>query len=304
MRVVVVLIFLYALNLGMVYAVEPEAERLFLQGKWQKAIQAYSSLKEPTEEDLNRLGEAYFYNGDYDSARATWQRAGGERARANLLMLDAIGSKRRLRALEEALEKEELSAPFWRALAIAYMKTADDERALYYFYEAINREPNDYMSYFFIGTIYENHFVFEDAAKAYKKAVEINPQFAQALNNLGYCYKEMRFWSYAIEYYKKALDIWPENPNYHYNIGNAYTHKGLYDEAFESYKRAVGLDPNFAKAHYNLGKAYLRRGMLEDALSELKLYIKLWSPAINPLDAPHPSAVKEEVKEIEGALRR
>lgn len=304
MRAVGVLVFLYALTLVRAYAVEVEAERFFLQGKWQRAIQAYSSLKEPSEEDLIRLGEAYFYSGDYDSARATWQRAGGERARANLLMLDAIGSKRKLRALEKTLEKEELSASFWRALAIAYMKSVDDEKALYYFYEAINRKPDDYMLYFFIGTIYENHFAFEDAAKSYKKAIEINPEFAQAFNNLGYCYKEIRFWSYAIEYYKKAIDIWPENPNYHYNIGNAYTHKQMYEEAFESYKRAVALDPNFAKAHYNLGKAYLRRGMLEDALSELKLYIKLWSPAINPLDAPHPKAVKEEVEEIEEALKR
>lgn len=289
---------------GDLFAQEPalEADNFFLEGKWQRAASLYSELKEPKEEQILRLGEAYFYLGDYGSAKTAWERANSASAKIYLSMLKAIDSEKELTRLQNAAEGSS-DALFWRATGLALLRRGDDERSLYYFWGAVEKDPSDYMSYFFIGTIYENHYLFEDSAKAYKKVIAINPRFAQALNNLGYSYKEMRFWSYAYEYYSKALEIWPDNPSYHYNIGNVYMHKGMPDKAFESYKRAVELDPLFAKAHYNLGKAYLRRGMLNDAVRELKLYIKLWNPSINPLDAPLPGAVKEELREIEEVLR-
>ena len=53
------------------------------------------------------------------------------------------------------------------------------------------------------------------------------------------------------------------NPNYaeaHNNLGNALRDQGKLDEAIARYRRAVELKPDYAEAHGNLGKALMERG--------------------------------------------
>ena len=50
-----------------------------------------------------------------------------------------------------------------------------------------------------------------DVALHLKKAIEINPQYSEAFNNIGNSYKQKLELSLAIKNYKKAIDI---NPTY------------------------------------------------------------------------------------------
>ncbi|MDP2167622.1 MAG: tetratricopeptide repeat protein [Thermodesulfovibrionales bacterium] len=281
-------------------------EFYLLQGKWQLAIEGYKDIAEPTVHDLLMLADAYFYSGNYDLARLTWKTAlkkeDNADSKISLAMLDAIKKKRHIKKLEAMLRDLSDNARLWRATGIAHMKNGLDDRAIYYFQVAAEKNPGDYMSYFYIGNIYENHFLFGEAAEAYKKSIGINPNYAQALNNLGYSHKERHFWTYAIEMYRRAVEIMPENASFLYNLGNAYNHKEMRQEAFECYQKAVQLEPEFAKAHYNLGKAYIRKGIYRQGLEELKLYVKFWNSSISPADAPPPEEVENEIHDLEELL--
>jgi|Deesub1362A_J573_1020465.scaffolds.fasta_scaffold00073_48 tetratricopeptide (TPR) repeat protein len=287
-----------------------DAELYFLQGKWGKAIKEYKAVVEetPTVETLIRLADAYFYSGDLKAAEETYDKAlllkENPDSIISLAMIRAIKDKYEIKKLINMADTYGDNSRLWRATGIAHMKHGDDEKALYYLYKAVEKDPEDYMSYFFLGMIYEAHFLFDDAIVEYKKSVQINPNYAQALNNLGYCYKEKHYYSYAIEMYKKAIAVDPENAGFYYNIGNAYTHKQLVKEAYESYKRALELEPTFAKAHYNMGRTYIKMDKLEEALEELKLYLKYWTPSVSPLDAPPPKAVKLQIEELEEIIRQ
>ncbi|MBI4823033.1 MAG: tetratricopeptide repeat protein [Nitrospirae bacterium] len=281
-------------------------EIYFLQGKWQKAIRAYEALDSIEVEELLRLSDAYIYLENYKSAKETLESTlkvkDNPDFRVSLAMLKAIEKKKYLKELDKLFKLYSDNPRLWRSAGIAYMKHGFDEKALSYFNVAVEKDPTDYMSYFFIGNLFEIHYAFDDAIEAYKKSLKINPDFAQALNNLGYNYKERHYYTYAIQTYKRAIEVDPDNAGYYYNIGNAYSHKDMTEEAYASYRKALELEPTFAKAHYNMGRTYLRMNMLKEALDEFKLYVKYWDPSIPSQDAPHPESFKEEIKLLEEAL--
>ncbi|MBA7497165.1 Photosystem I assembly protein Ycf3 [subsurface metagenome] len=79
----------------------------------------------------------------------------------------------------------------------------------------------------------------------------------------------------AIAEYKRAIEI---NPNYaeaHGNLGVAYAAKGMYDEAIAEYKRAIGINPNYAEAHNNLAVAYYYKEDYSLAIKHCDITIEL-----------------------------
>lgn len=284
------------------------AEKYFLEGRWGKAIEEYgeANRESPSVKALNRLGEAYFYAGDLRASERSFRRAlemeDNAESRIFLAMVEAVNDKDRIGDLAGLSEEYGESAFLLRAVGVALLKHGDRDGAMGNFLSAAVKDPEDYMTHFYIGLVLERRHLYDGAIKAYKRSVELNPAFAQAINNLGYCYKERRYYTYAIEKYEEAIAIEPDNAGYHYNLGNALTHKGRVREALDAYRRAVELDPAFAKAHYNLGRSYIGLDMLEEGVKELRLYLKHWDKSLTGTDAPSPGAVKSEIELLEGII--
>ena len=64
----------------------------------------------------------------------------------------------------------------------------------------------------------------------------------------------------AITHYQKALQINPDYAEAHNNLGNALLQKGRVDEAIAQYQKALQIKPDYAEAHDNLGNALLQKG--------------------------------------------
>jgi len=100
-----------------------------------------------------------------------------------------------------------------------------------------------------------------------KRAVELNPKNAAALNYLGYTYAEMGVQlDEAERLIRRALEIEPDDGFYVDSLGWVYYQRGDYRHAVEQLERAVELagdDPTVAE---HLGDAYGRAGKPRDAL--------------------------------------
>ena len=115
----------------------------------------------------------------------------------------------------------------------------------------------------------------EAAVDAYRKALELNPQAAGALVNLGtICYRQRKF-AEAEKYYRDAVAADPDYPLAQFNLGNLYDEQGRIGEAFAHYRRALQLNPGYADAHFNIALLCERTGDALKAVHHWKTYLKL-----------------------------
>ena len=115
----------------------------------------------------------------------------------------------------------------------------------------------------------------EQAIDAYRKVLELNPEAAGALVNLGTIYYRERKFAEAEKYYSEALTADPQYALAQFNLGNLYDEQGRVGEAFEHYRQALGLNPQYADAHFNLALLCERTGDPLRAVHHWKAYLKL-----------------------------
>jgi tetratricopeptide (TPR) repeat protein len=113
------------------------------------------------------------------------------------------------------------------------------------------------------------------ARAAYERAIELDPQHADARVNLGRLLHEDRAPNAAEKQYRAALESDPDHDVAWFNLGVALEDLGRLHEAAEAYQKALELDPSNGDAHYNLSGILERRGDKPGALRHLNAYRKL-----------------------------
>jgi len=110
----------------------------------------------------------------------------------------------------------------------------------------------------------------DQAVSHYRQALQINPNFALAYNNLG-----LVFWSQgklgeAISQYRRALQLDPNYAKAHNNLANALFVQGKSDEAISHYQQALKLEPNFGEVYYNLGRMLAMKDRYNEAIEHFR----------------------------------
>lgn len=96
------------------------------------------------------------------------------------------------------------------------------------------------------------------------------PQRAAAANKRGVALVELARKDEARSAFEQALQIVPNFAPALVNIGNLHLEAGDCDEAIRYYETAVRSDAEYALAHHNLGVAYKRLGRTADSVRELR----------------------------------
>lgn len=138
--------------------------------------------------------------------------------------------------------------------------------------EAVALDPDSPLYHNVLGVLYLNLKRNPEALDELRRAVDLNPNFGDALHNLGVAYAEMGKWDEAVRIYKKALAL-PAYGNLegtHHNLGWAYYNLGRLQEAEESFRLVLKLAPNTASAHYLLGLVLLKAERRDEAKMEFR----------------------------------
>ena len=116
----------------------------------------------------------------------------------------------------------------------------------------------------------------DQAVLAFKKALLIKPDYAEAHYNMGNALKDQGKLEEALEAYKKALSIKSDYVEAYLNIGNALKDQGKLEEALEAFNKALSIKSDYAEAYFNMGNALHDKGKLEEAIAAYKkvLFIK------------------------------
>jgi len=117
----------------------------------------------------------------------------------------------------------------------------------------------------------------QDAARAYRRAIEIDAEHVEAQINLGRLLHNSRRYAEAEAHYRRALEREPDHPIAAFNLGVVLEDQGAIDAAIEAYILALTLDPALPDAHYNLARLYGWRGDRELAAQHLARFEALSS---------------------------
>jgi tetratricopeptide (TPR) repeat protein len=115
------------------------------------------------------------------------------------------------------------------------------------------------------------------AQAAYRKAIELDPSFADAYLNLGAMLCEAQHFEAAVSLYDGAILACPNSALIRFNRAVALEDLGRLEEAVSSYALSLKLDPSLADAHFNIARLQERLGDSRSALRHFNAYRKLQS---------------------------
>jgi tetratricopeptide (TPR) repeat protein len=113
------------------------------------------------------------------------------------------------------------------------------------------------------------------ALELYAKAVELNPEFAEAWNNRGMALRRCGDLDEALASYDRAIELDASHAEPFINRGSAQAQAGQFTDALRDCNRAVELNPRSAAAHNNLATAYHRQGRFDEAIGQYAIAIEL-----------------------------
>ncbi len=130
------------------------------------------------------------------------------------------------------------------------------------------------------GVVYFHRGAHEAAMRAFEKAVECDPEYADAYNNLGLAYTELHRSEHAVQAFQQALKLKPDLVEANHNLGVQYYAVMDYEKARELFSKA--LDDGCRErsmAYTNYGNSLYQLERYEDAA-------EAWSKAlqINPVN--------------------
>ncbi|MCB2185826.1 MAG: tetratricopeptide repeat protein [Deltaproteobacteria bacterium] len=89
---------------------------------------------------------------------------------------------------------------------------------------------------------------YDEAEKAYQKALDSNPDSLHTYNQLGIAFRKQGKTEEAIANYLRALAISPQDENLHYNLARAYSEGKHLDQARNTLEKALKINPHFREA--------------------------------------------------------
>jgi tetratricopeptide (TPR) repeat protein len=147
-----------------------------------------------------------------------------------------------------------------------------------------------------LGNIYYNTGAYDEAIRAYHKAIDLDHGCGQSYSNLASIYIHKEYYTEAILMFQKGIELLDDAKDKALlwnRLGDTYLRLDDYEDAIAVYQKAVELDPENAVLKNDLAKAELdsAHSLSEDNLASLKT---LTEPEFNqePPPSPEPSVAE------------
>ena len=118
--------------------------------------------------------------------------------------------------------------------------------------------------------------------QAFARGESVDPIHARAFANLGAIHVRAARWQDAVESYGKALQLTPDSADVLYNLGYAQYQLGRDAGAYESYVAALAHDADLPLAYLHLAKIHRRRGECSAAVARLETGLPMLGQASRP----------------------
>ncbi len=241
-------------------------------GKFDEAVAVYRQAlasKPDYAEAFSNLGVALREQGNMDEAVANFRQSIALKADAEVCnnlgnTLEAIGQ------LDEAVVSQRqalaIKPDYPGALnslanALKEQGKLDEAAANFKASLAIRPDPEVFTS---LGCVLADLDRPDEAMAHHGRAIEINPDYAEAHYNLGNALRDLGRLDQAMASYRRAFAIKPDLAEAYHNHGVVLQDLNRLDEAMASYHEAIAIRPDYPEPRCGLGHAQLLRGEFAD----------------------------------------
>ena len=123
----------------------------------------------------------------------------------------------------------------------------------------------------------------DEAEQLYKQALELDPNFCDAMDNLGQVYRMRGDDADAIPLYEKSARLSPTNPVPRQNLANVYIRARRYEDSLRQWDAVIAIDAQDPEGHFGRGRTLMVMKRLDEAMKELKLAEAGYARANSPL---------------------
>lgn len=180
-----------------------------------------------------------------------------------------------IRTLEEARKNHPESVEILSYLASYYEESKQYDMAEARLLNAIEINAGDPTLHFRIGVLYDKWGKNDASTQAMKRALEIDPDDANALNYLGYTYARQGIHLEDAErLIKKALKQKPDDGYITDSLGWVYFQKGQFSQAVITLRKAASLLPEDPVVLEHLADALVKSNLTDEALRYYRQSLK------------------------------
>jgi tetratricopeptide (TPR) repeat protein len=149
------------------------------------------------------------------------------------------------------------------------------EEAIKYISDIVALDPQDFIAWEKLGTLHYQRRSLTEAGAAYRKSLEIKPEYPAAVLGLGTVLAARRQLDEAIELFKQVIAADAGLARAHRLLGEAYLQDREGTLGIASLNEALKLDPvGMAECHLILASLYDRSGLKHLASREYRLFLK------------------------------
>lgn len=129
----------------------------------------------------------------------------------------------------------------------------------------------------------------------FQEAIRINPDYGEALSNLGLIFVMRGQTDEGIALYRRGIKVLPKNFIIHYNLAHALATQDKLEEAIPEFKAALEMNPSYADGRHELAVCLQKSGKNADALEQYTILLQ---------QDPDNATFQTEMQELQGEMAK
>jgi Tfp pilus assembly protein PilF len=246
-------------------------------------LTAAVSLNPADADSIVRLARVYLARKEIPAAGRTLEAAvarGNDPASVYALLADVYEQsghvENAIPAMRLAIQRDPQSEKYRFEYAVLLTNSNAPGAAVIRLEESLKTFPSSSRLWFALGFANFRLDKNDEAERALRKAIELDPKFAPAFAYLGLIRAKTGAYAEAITLYESALRADSKLAVVHHLIADAMLKQNTDASIVEKHLRqAVTMDPTFTPARLSLGKLFMRAQRWSEAVVELEQVVKL-----------------------------
>lgn len=176
------------------------------------------------------------------------------------------------------------------------------DQAVEAYQKALELRPSYAEAYVGLGDARAAKGDVDGAISSYRSALQFNPRNPRVHVSLGRIYyAEKGLYYESVGSYKKAIELDPQFAEARMGLGEVYEDKGLYEDAIQEYRKVVELDPRHTGALYNLALVYEKVDPRE-AIAHWERYIQI--AVMLPSEKDWVDVARQHLRKLKSQIER